>query len=41
MDLRYKIQANNKNKDLDVKELIRGFESYGQKGEIVNVTFRC
>jgi len=33
--------GNTKSKDLDPKELVKLFENYGQKGEIVKLSYRC
>lgn len=33
--------GGNKGKDIDPKELVKLFENYGQKGEIIKLNYRC
>ena len=39
-DLSFKL-SQFKGKDVDPKDLTKSFESYGQKGEIKNINYRC
>lgn len=39
-DLSFKL-SQFKGKDAEPKDLTKAFETYGQKGEIININYRC
>lgn len=41
MDLHFRVEGKGKQVDLNLEELLRAFSSYGRKGEINNIQYRC